>query len=246
MMPGPAPNATILGRLDLTPAIAQFVVRPDGATAFRPGQYFALGLDVGGRLVQRPYSTASPIGSRDLEFLVRLVPRGALTPHLWRSGVGDRLRIGRPKGIFTLIDGDPRTHLFVATGTGIAPFMSMLATVVSRPGANHPIVVHGVSSSIELAYRERLVQPTSGLTYIPVVSRPDRSADTGWMGAIGHVGDALHPLLDRGAIRPEAIVAYLCGNPGMVANTRDLLLGAGVPADAIRSEEYWVAGAAAA
>jgi ferredoxin-NADP reductase len=83
----PVPNATLVAREDLTLAVARFVVRPDeGPLPFRPGQYLSLGLDVGERLLHRPYSTASPVGSRDLEFLVRLVVGGELTPRLWRSG----------------------------------------------------------------------------------------------------------------------------------------------------------------
>jgi ferredoxin--NADP+ reductase len=238
----PVPNATLVAREDLTPAVARFVVRPDeGPLPFRPGQYLALGLDVGERLLHRPYSTASPVGSRDLEFLVRLVVGGELTPRLWRLGVGDRLRVGRPKGIFTLIDGDPRTHLFVATGTGIAPFISMLNALRSRPEPPRAIVLHGVAHVGELAYRKRLIdQAANSPVYVPVVSRPGTSGNEGWTGATGHVDEVLGELLRDRVVEADAAVAYLCGNPGMLAAASRVLADAGLAADAMRSEQYWV------
>src|SRR4029078_213560 len=102
-------------------------------------------------------STSSDSGSRvALEFLIRLVPDGAFTPRLWALRVGDRLRIGRDKGLFTLRPGDLRTHLFVATGTGLAPFVAMVPSLIgdsaraNRTGlaasASHrTLVVHRVA-----------------------------------------------------------------------------------------------------
>jgi ferredoxin/flavodoxin---NADP+ reductase len=236
------PNASIVAREDLTPAIARFVIRPDeGSIPFRPGQYLTLGLEVGGRLVQRPYSTASSVGSRDLEFLVRLVAGGELTPHLWQLAVGDRLRVGRPKGVFTLIDGDPRTHLFVATGTGIAPFISMLDALRSRWGAPRAIVLHGVAHVGELAYRKRLSNDAaSGLVYLPVVSRADGPGTDAWTGATGHVDGVIGALFRDQVVDADETVAYLCGNPGMLVTVGRVLADARVPPEAIRSEQYWV------
>jgi ferredoxin--NADP+ reductase len=241
------PNATIVARHDLTPAVARFTIRPDeGPTAFRPGQYLAVGMDIEGRFVQRPYSSASPAGSRDHEFLVRHVASGAFTPHLWRLAIGDRVRLGRPKGIFTLIDDDPRTHLFMATGTGLAPFMSMLEAIGSRPLPPRSIVLHGVAHVGELAYRDRLEgRASDGLAYVPVVSRPGAPGNEGWTGHTGHIGEALHDLFVRGIVQPAGTVAYLCGNPAMVISATRVLADAGFPAQAIRSEQYWSSGTGA-
>ena len=156
------PNATLVSRLDLTPSVARFFVRPDaGVPAFKPGQYFALGFEVEGTLLQRPYSTASPAGTTDeVEFLIRRVGTGSFTPFLWEAAPGRRVWLGPPKGLFTLHPGDERTHLFVSTGTGLAPFISMSEALLrSGPNAgaaeaaprNGPttrpriVVVHGVS-----------------------------------------------------------------------------------------------------
>ena len=135
-------NATLADRADLTPLMTRFVVVPDSPVPpFEPGQYFSIGLEVEGKLVLRPYSTASPRGETgSLEFLVRRVAGGAFTPSLWKVGPGDRIWIGLPKGLFTLKPGDSRTHLFVSSGTGIAPFISMLTEVVqtAQPADSGP------------------------------------------------------------------------------------------------------------
>src|SRR3990172_9184859 len=88
------PNATIVDRSDLTESIACFRIRSDAApVAFVPGQYVTVGLGVDERLVQRPYSIASSARRLDdgYELYVRLVPGGALTPHLFRTRPGERV-----------------------------------------------------------------------------------------------------------------------------------------------------------
>ena len=260
--PGLEPNATLSARVDLTASIARFVVRPDdGVGAFEPGQYFALGLTVDDRPLLRPYSTSSVRGTRtELEFLIRLVPDGAFTPRLWILRVGDRLRMGRAKGLFTLGPDDPRTYLFVATGTGLAPCVSMLQSLVrddaegsvgsgggaAAPGAvsasPRAIIVHGVSRVDELAYRdrlERLAADRSDVRYVPVVSRPADPANAGWAGLTGRLDGGLARICDTHGLEPAHSVAYICGNPEMITAARETLAAGGFAAEAIVSEQYW-------
>ena len=245
-----AVNATLIGRDDLCPAVARFRVRPDdGVPAFVPGQYFALGLTVGGRLVQRPYSTASPAGTRDeLDFLVRLVPNGRFTPRLWAMPVGERLRIGPPKGVFALRQDDERARLFLATGTGLAPFVSMVATILaSRDGASGParvVVVHGVSRVAELAYGDQLrawAERHPGVAYVPVISRAADPGNAGWTGATGRLDAVIDTVCAEQSLDPHDTVAYLCGNPEMITAARERLGTLGFAADALISEHYWIA-----
>ncbi len=238
------PNAIVVGRWDLTGSVARFAIRPDGGVpVFQPGQYFALGLPVDGRILQRPYSTASPAAALDeLEFLVRLVPGGAFTPRLWELRTGDRLRIGRPKGLFTLEPDDARTHLFISTGTGLAPFIAMTHALRSRRGGPSSIVVHGVADIAELAYRDRLegwAAEGSTTAYVPAITRPDRPDNAGWRGATGRIDAALPAIWDRHRIDPATTVAYLCGNPGMIEAVTRRLREHGLPETAIVSEHYW-------
>lgn len=249
--PGPtgvfASNATLIRRIDLTPSIARFVVRRDGvATHHVAGQYLALGIWADGRPLQRPYSTASPPTTFDeLDFLIRRVPHGALTPRLWALPAGARLRVGQPKGLFTLDPRHERTALFVATGTGLAPIISMLAALLDGPSEARPprmIVLHGVSYSAELAYRERLedwAATHSELVYEPAISRPSDPLNAGWGGAVGHVDAMLDAAWQRHRLQPEGTVVYLCGNPEVIAAGARILIARGVRPDAIVAERYW-------
>lgn len=251
------PNAVLAEREDLTPDVARLVVRPDGGVrSFEPGQYFSLGLTLGGRPVLRPYSTASRRGATDaLEFLVRRVATGSFTPSLWQLTVGERLWIGPPKGLFRLERADSRTHLLVSAGTGIAPFISMIPELVGDEGATGPeprprvVVAHGVSYESELAYRpwlESLTGEHAALVYAPTVSRPDAPENSGWSGRVGRVERILPSLWAELGLAASDTVAYLCGNPDMVESSRRLLLELGMPAGAIIHENYWAAPAGAA
>jgi ferredoxin--NADP+ reductase len=254
-----APNATIVERDDYTPLIARYVVRPDGAVPpFEPGQYFSLGVEMDGRFILRPYSTASPRGtSQALEFLIRHVTRGLFTPVLWQASVGDRVWLGPPKGFFTLTPADRRTHLLVSSGTGIAPFMSMLGDLLDGPPLDQArsssagrriVVAHGVSYASELSYRSRLEREAAanpGLVYAPTVSRPDDPANDGWPGRTGRIESILTGLCHELQLDPADTVAYLCGNPEMVARSREILRGLGLAPEAIVHENYWPATATA-
>ena len=240
-----ADNAMVVARHDLTSSVARFRIRPDlPPPHVEPGQYLTLGLVVDGRIVQRPYSTATRSGAHDeLEFLVRLVPDGAFTPLLWTLRVGDRLRMGRPKGLFNRIPGDGRTHLFIATGTGLAPFVGMIETFLHERDAPPTIVIHGVSHVEELAYRERFERwaAKASVRYVPVISRPNEPSNAGWSGRTGRVDAILDDVCATIDIAPRDTIAYLCGNPEMIAAGQRILAARGLPDDAIRSEHYWPA-----
>ncbi len=245
------PNATLVDRQDLTSTMSRLRVRPDdGVPTFRAGQYFAIGLPVDGRFVQRPYSTASAPGEPgDLDFLVRLVPTGSLTPTLWRLRPGDRVRMGPPKGLFTLDADDPRRHVFLSTGTGIAPFLSMIGSLLRRPRASTaqgehggaPIVVHGVATAPELAYRGRLdrLARDGAIVYVPSVTRPDHPANHGWQGQVGRLDALVGSIVEHASLEPSGTVAYLCGNPQMITAVESRLATLGFPAEAVRAEQYW-------
>ncbi len=248
-VPSTEPNATIVDREDISPTIVRLGVRPDdGVPIFRSGQYLALGIEVDGRPLLRPYSTSSPSGVTDaLEFLIRLVPAGELTPRLWPLRVGARVRVGRPKGLFTADPADPRRPLFVATGTGIAPLLSMLESrlreVEDGRLDDRPIVVHGVADARDLAYRTRFedLDDRGRISYVPAVSRPRDPTNAGWSGATGRVHALLPSLLSERGADPTSVVAFVCGNPGMTDAVTTVLCGYGLPPEAVRSEAYWVA-----
>ena len=241
-----AENAAITQRSDLTESLAFFRVETDeDPQPFRAGQYLTLGLRSGERLIQRPYSIASSARRvlEGYELYVRLVRGGALTPLLFASQAGDRVFVRGPKGRFTLAPGDERTHLFVATGCGIAPFLSMLRTLRDEHKSRRIVLLHGVSYVRELAYRQLLEQWTQEapdeFTYVPTISRPAVPENAGWRGHGGRVEALVGRLCERLGLAQECCVAYVCGNPEMTTAVQDVLRGRGFGERDVHIEEYW-------
>ena len=118
---------------EVTPDLAIWRVRPHGAEIrFSPGQYVAMGLPIGQRLIERPYSICSAPGEEEMEFFIELVEGGMLTPRLFQMRPGEEVYMRRlAKGRF-LLDDAARDHLMVASVTGVAPFVSMLRDLVRR------------------------------------------------------------------------------------------------------------------
>lgn len=244
-----ARDATITAREDLTPSLAFFRVRTDDAApAFVPGQYVTLGMATGTTLIRRAYSIASSARrvADGYELYVRLIPDGALTPLLFACRPGQRVSLRGPKGRFVLRPDDDRVHLFVATGCGIATFMSMLRTLRDDGSPRRVVLLHGVRYASELAYRDFLEELARDvrwrLTYVPTISRPQDRANLGWSGRTGRVEGAVNEVCDRLQLTTSDTVAYLCGNPEMIAAVERILRGRGLHAGQIHHERYWPPG----
>jgi ferredoxin-NADP reductase len=211
---------------------------------FEPGQYATLGLmGTEGKLVQRPMSISSPSTDvSEYEFFIRLVQGGAFTTLLWERRVGDAINIKGPKGKFLLQD-DGHTCLFVATGTGMAPFMSMLDTLRAHGQTRDIVILHGVSYDYDLAWREELeALERNGfpLRYVGTVSRPQHCP--GWGGLTGRAEAVLAGQLDAHTLTAENTTLYLCGNPDMVSAIEDIATARGFPPEQVRKELYWPKG----
>ncbi|HOE96056.1 MAG TPA: ferredoxin--NADP reductase [Candidatus Sumerlaeota bacterium] len=264
-------NATLTDRVDLTPKLSILRVKPDpswGATAgqipdFEAGQYVVLGMNNEREpekgSVQRPYSIASPPEQKEfLEFYIRYVDQpesdNPLTHLLWPLKVGDRLYLGKKiTGHFTLAKtldpNDPRLKVFVAAGTGLAPFVSMILSYVTRgvsPGQF--AVLHGASIPQDLGYRDDLRRLFASLPerYMPTISRPAMAPE--WEGDVGRVetffdDEKLEVLEERlglkpGELEPGRCVVYICGLYGTIHNTLVRLMKRGfVPNDRLIRKE---------
>jgi ferredoxin--NADP+ reductase len=244
-------NATLVERRDLTPNVASLFISPDAAGgSFAPGQYATIGLDDGKRVIQRPYSMAAPQPVDGAwEFHVRRVRGGALTERLWEVPAGGRLRLGAPRGRFTADPADPRAHLFVATGTGIAPFVAMVRDDLAAGRRRPLVVVHGVAHAVELGFADLLsslaADRGSMVRYVPTISRPDDPRNAGWVGATGRAERILDERWDALGLDAAGTVAYLCGNPGMVGAAQASLAARGLAPGDVHTESYWLERAAA-
>ena len=212
---------------------------------FQPGQYGTLGLlGPAGKLVQRPMSISSSADDlSEYEFFIRLVQDGAFTPLLWQRRVGDAINLKGPKGKFLLQD-DGRVCLFVASGTGLAPFMSMLDTLRGRGERRTIHLLHGVSYDYDLAWRNELesleAEGQFPLRYVGTVSRPQHCPS--WTGLTGRVEKVLGGHLEANGLTAENTTIYLCGNPDMITAVDELATERGFAPEQIRKELYWPKG----
>lgn len=246
----PVYNARLVRREDMTDSLAYFWVRFDGEpTPFESGQYMTIGVMVDGKIVQRPYSVASPpavIGTDGYEFYVRLVEGGTFTPLLWDLPVGHGMRMIGPKGKFMLQPDDERTHIFISSGTGNAPFVAMMRQLLIDGRPREVVFLNGVSYASELGYRDVLERwVTRGeypVTFVPTVSRPMDPQNADWTGRTGRVESILGGVLDELGLTPADSIAYICGNPDMILSAEATLLERGYSEEQVHKELYWPKG----
>jgi ferredoxin-NADP reductase len=171
---------------------------------------------------------------------------GTFTPVLWDLPVGHRMRMIGPKGKFMLEPDDDRTHLFVSSGTGNAPFIAMMRQALADGTPRKAVFLNGVSHVRDLGYRDILERwESSGeypVRYIPTVSRPTDPANADWTGRTGRVETIVGPIVEELGLGPNDTVAYLCGNPDMIQSAEQTLLGLGFAEDAVKKELYWPKG----
>jgi len=243
-------RARITERVDFAPELWMFRVRTGGEFKFVPGQFASLGLEIEGKRIERPYSIASAPSEDEVEFFLELVPHGALTPHLYKLQVGDELLMRKaPKGKFSLdTSNGRRNHLLISTVTGVAPFISYIRTLAREwkegrfDGSHKLYLLNGASRPWEFAYREELARLETELPwfkYVPTVSRPWDHAE--WEGEIGRADDILRKYADQWDLEPSDTVAYLCGHPDMVENSKAILKRRGfVEKGTVKEEVYWI------
>jgi ferredoxin/flavodoxin---NADP+ reductase len=209
----------------------------DPALRFRNGHFLMIGLPVDGKPLLRAYSVASPNHAEHLEFLSIKVPNGPLTSRLQHLKVGDEVIIGsKPVGSLVLDDLRPGKNLFMfSTGTGLAPFMSIVQDPEAYERFDKVVLVHGVRQVSELAYAdflralpqdELLGELVQGkLLYYPTVTREDfhhQGRLTDLMSSGKLCADLGLPQLN-----PQTDRAMICGNAAMLKDCSAILDGLG-------------------
>jgi ferredoxin--NADP+ reductase len=272
-------NAVVTLVNRISPWLMVLQVVPDGWTfpEFNAGQYVTLGLfgsasrcDLAGpepvpadphKLIRRAYCIASsPANHESLEFFIHLVPHGPLSPRLFALQIGERICLSdHITGAFTFDHVPVEANVvLIATGTGLAPYVSMLSTHLRFGTQRRVAILHGARNSWDLGYRSILMTMhhlRSNMIYVPVISRP-ADEPVPWPRAIGHVQDVWHgPVLAQAwgsRPAPRDTHVFLCGSPHMIDDMAALLSGEGfreytadVPGQT-HVERYWFASPASA
>ncbi len=219
-------QAVLESSRELVPGVRHFdfVVPSVERLEFQAGQFVSLSQDIGGKRITRAYSISSaPHGDNRFSLCLNLVPDGLFSPFLFAMQPGDGVAMQGPLGTFTLRDAS-HDMLWVATGTGIAPFRGMLdAWLAVPPGERGALtLVFGARYPETLLYHEDFSAAAAAhpdFTFNPTLSR----APEHWTGARGHVQSyALAAIGDR-----RDVQVYICGLKAMVDDLRAQLKALG-------------------
>lgn len=223
--------ATVSEVRKLSPSTIGFSLSvADEALSYLPGQY--VNVSVPGTTQTRSYSFSSMPRDGAVEFLVRNIPGGLMSSYLaQRAAPGDGLTITGPIGSFYLREVR-RPLLFLAGGTGLAPFLAMLDNV-KRSGGDQPIhMIYGVTNDADLVETDKLTAfatEIAGFTYSTVVADPASGHDRkGYV--TNHMPDAV--------LHGGDVDVYLCGPPPMVDAVRTHLAERGVTPKSFHFEKF--------
>ncbi|MDQ1208494.1 ferredoxin--NADP+ reductase [Acinetobacter baylyi] len=236
-----------------TPTLFSFTLTRPAHFKFSAGQFARIGLKVKDDLVVRAYSIVSSPFDETLEFFSIVVPDGAFTSNLQHLKIDDELYLEKiPYGFLTLARYQlplPQDLWLLATGTGLAPFISMLQDFSTWENYQHIYLVYSVRSAAELAYVEKIHEIAAsfgeghrGFKFIPVVTRDPHAA----------LHERLPVLIENGelekaanhTLNPASSHVMLCGNPQMVEDTKEALKRRGLSMNRrgegnIAVENYW-------
>jgi NAD(P)H-flavin reductase len=227
-------QAKLIESEEIAPGVRHFVFEAPQVERldFVPGQFVSFTDTVANRSITRAYSIASPPGGGNrFELCLNRVEEGAFSPHLFDLLPGDVVEMPLPLGTFTLRQ-PLRDSLLVATGTGIAPFRSMLKAALT-PDAPAFTLLFGVRYESHLLYRkefEEMARQVPRFRFWPTLTQPGPD----WTGRTGRVQTHLAEAIGG----RKDIDIYLCGLKPMVDNVRQILKGMGFDRKQIRYEKY--------
>ena len=217
-----------------TDRLFSFTTTRDPGFRFRTGEFTMIGLKVDGRPLLRAYSVVSPVWAETLEFFSIKVPNGPLTSRLQHIQVGDAITVGR-KATGTLVMDNllPGKNLYLlGTGTGLAPFLSVIRDPETYERFEKVVLVHGCRNVADLAYEDLITKElpaheflgeeiAAKLLYYPTVTRePFRNT-----GRISTLLDSGKLCADVGLLPLDAATdrVMICGSPAMMVDLKTLL-----------------------
>jgi ferredoxin--NADP+ reductase len=218
---------TVLSVRHWTDSLFSFTTTRSTGLRFKNGHFVMIGLEVEGRPLLRAYSVASPNYEEHLEFYSIKVPNGPLTSRLQHLKPGDEILVGtKPTGTLVLNTLRPGKRLYLlSTGTGLAPFLSIIRDPETYEQFEHVVLAHGVRVTEELGYAEYIKhelpqheylgeQVREKLRYYPTVTREafeNQGRLTDLLNSGKLCADLGLPDLD-----PEHDRVMICGNPSML------------------------------
>lgn len=223
-------TATLTKKIQLSPHVYEFTFQLPTNLTFIPGQYATFLID---SQTRRQYSFATPpTGTNEFIIAVDVTPMGPGSKFFLEKNVGDTATVLAPLGTFCL--DTPTTPLvFVATGTGIMPFRSMIEAYLTSGGKQETIFFWGLRHEEDIFWKDLLDEwqkKYPNFHYVLILSKPSSV----WQGKTGHVTEHILEELPH----LENHTFYLCGNRHMISDVKTDLLAHKVPEGQIKTELF--------
>jgi len=229
-------DVTVKSIVDFGNETRQYDLVFDNGTTlnFAGGQFVAVLCPHEGKIVRRAYSIASPPEEPEhVELCIKLVEGGVVTNWFWGLNEGERIQVHGAFGKFVLPEPVDFDTLFVATGTGIAPFRSMIRHLLSAGHDRQLILLFGARYNDQIPYHQEFLDLAAkhpNFTYMPTVSKPTPD----WTGETGYVQTKVSKLISDA----QGKRVYICGLDAMIQSVQEACLEVGFDKELIEFEKY--------
>ena len=243
-------DATVVSRTDWNDHLFSLPFSCADFPQFKAGQFTKVGVEQDSKIISRPYSLVSSPEDNELEIIAVPVEDGLLSPQLHKLQIGDSLKIMAPATGFLVLDEVPKSRdlWLMATGTGVGPFLSILATEQAWKTYENIILVYGARYEHDLAYTSLIEHWSKKYAkkfhFVPIVSRENK---------VDRLRGHIPALLKTSCIQQQVGLdiheansqVMLCGNPAMIEDATQTLIELGLSKHLRRSpghislERYW-------
>lgn len=243
-------DATVVKKIDWNDHLFSLKFAVEDFPEFKAGQFTKVGVEHEGKVLSRPYSLVNGPEQDELEIIAVPVEDGLLSPKLHDLQVGDPLKVMSPATGFLVLDEVPKSRdlWLLATGTGVGPFLSILATEQAWQSYENIVLVYGVRYEQDLAYLPLvdswLKEHQGRFHFVSLVSREEKVNRLH-----GRIPNLLKSTVIQQAvgldIHPAHSQVMLCGNPEMIEDATQTLITLGLSKHLRRApgqismERYW-------
>lgn len=218
----------------LSPSVFELSFTPDRPLAFQAGQYISVVVPHEGKFLRRPYSIASAPEASPIELCIQRIEGGPGSTFLQHLKPGDTFSGFAPYGFLLYKPKANRDVIFISTGTGLAPFRSMiLSDAYAKQPPRRALCLFGVRDEKEVFY-ERDLSGREGLKWVPCLSRIDHAVAGAFRGRVTQYLTQHDDAIDW--LNTDF---YLCGNGAMIDEVKKTLKDRGVQKDSIHQEIYF-------
>lgn len=227
-------KGVVIQRTFLTEDVLDLSIKPATEFDFKAGQFITVKIADGGGPCFRAYSIASPPSQKDqIDLCIKIVPGGRGGAYFKDLNINDEIDFIGPSGHFTLQNQHDKTTYFIATGTGLAPFNSMIEEELAQNSQAKMHLIFGVRHEKDLFCIEKFqwfADNHPNFTFQATLSQPEDS----WTGEKGRVTH----ILENTTFDAPNSQAYICGLKDMIDAVRAILEQKGLPKDQIHFEKY--------